>query len=269
MSKQVFIEAPGILGPGIGNWQEFLSNGLQAVGDELPKLVADRLPRNERRRATQLTRLAFMSGEQTANTTSVAVENLANIFVSSCSSTDIVDSVCMQLGDEPLLVSPTQFHNSVHNAPVGYWSIATAAKLASSSICAHDHSFAAGLLEAYSQVVIDEHPVMLIAADIAVTGRLKPFRDVPTPFACSLVLTSERTNASIAALSLSVENDGHASQLVAEQGNLETLRLGNPAARALPLLTALAKPIHSDTGNIIFDMNGCYLKACVEALSEQ
>ena len=46
-------------------------------------------------------------------------------------------------------LSPTRFHNSVHNAPAGYWGIATGAhgphRL---RLCAYDASFAAGLLEA-------------------------------------------------------------------------------------------------------------------------
>ena len=46
------------------------------------------------------------------------------------------------------LISPTRFHNSVHNAAAGYWGIATGATPAANALCADDASFGAGLLEA-------------------------------------------------------------------------------------------------------------------------
>ena len=49
-------------------------------------------------------------------------------------------------------ISPTRFHNSVHNAAAGYWGIATGATAAANALCAYDASFGAGLLEALTQV---------------------------------------------------------------------------------------------------------------------
>lgn len=263
LRQQVFIEAPGILAPGISDWQQFIANGLKPVGDELPKLVAERLPRAERRRATKITRLAFMAGEQSAAASAIPVEQLANIFVSSCSSTDIVDSVCMQLCDDPMLVSPTQFHNSVHNAPVGYWSIATGSKMPSSSISGYDHSFAAGLLDAYSQVLTERIPAMLIAADLPVAGRLASFRDTSIAFSSSFVLTPVQTDASIASLSVALSNDGSETTL---EEPLNTLRLSNPAARSLPLLLQLANA-EGGAGTVSFTLNGCQLIATLSPLA--
>ena len=53
-------------------------------------------------------------------------------------------------------VSPTRFANSVHNAPAGYWSIATGAMVESNVLCAFDASFVAGLLEALTQIAVDQ-----------------------------------------------------------------------------------------------------------------
>ena len=43
----------------------------------------------------------------------------------------------------------------MHNAASGYWGIATGATPAANALCAYDGSFAAGLLEALTQVVIE------------------------------------------------------------------------------------------------------------------
>ena len=43
-------------------------------------------------------------------------------------------------------ISPTQFHNSVHNAAAGYWHIAAGSAAPSLSVGGHDGAFAAGLL---------------------------------------------------------------------------------------------------------------------------
>ena len=51
-------------------------------------------------------------------------------------------------------LSPTRFHNSVHNAPAGYWGIATGAMAAVDGLCAFDASFAAGLLEAATRLAV-------------------------------------------------------------------------------------------------------------------
>ncbi|MCP3850831.1 MAG: beta-ketoacyl synthase chain length factor [Gammaproteobacteria bacterium] len=49
-------------------------------------------------------------------------------------------------------VPPTRFHNSAHNAPAGYWSIATKSQTASTSITAYRNSLSASLLEALMQL---------------------------------------------------------------------------------------------------------------------
>jgi hypothetical protein len=55
------------------------------------------------------------------------------------------------------MVSPTLFHNSVHNTPAGYFSIATGIQTASVSLSAGDNTFSAGLIEALTQVLIEKN----------------------------------------------------------------------------------------------------------------
>jgi hypothetical protein len=57
---------------------------------------------------------------------------------------------------DPLALSPTRFHHSVHNAASGYWAMASHSMAASTALSAFQNSFAAGLLEAATQCAADE-----------------------------------------------------------------------------------------------------------------
>ena len=130
-------------------------------------------------------------------------------------------------------VSPTRFHNSVHNAPSGYWAVATGSRAPSSSLCAFDGSFAAGFLEAAVQAAVDHRPVTLIAYDTPYPEPLGSVRRIGSVFAVALVLAPHRTSKSLAALTLEVEGSGSHEAGMAD-ADLERLRIGNPAAFILP-----------------------------------
>ena len=67
--------------------------------------------------------------------------------MSSDGDGEIVHRLCTALASPAAEVSPTDFHNSVHNAATGYWSIGAHSSAPSTALCAYDGSFAAGLLE--------------------------------------------------------------------------------------------------------------------------
>ena len=52
----------------------------------------------------------------------------------------------------PHTISPTRFHNSVHNAAAGYWTIGAGCMQATTALSAYDATFAEGLLEALAQL---------------------------------------------------------------------------------------------------------------------
>ena len=89
------------------------------------------------------------------------------MFSSSGGDGDNCHEICEVLASDDRQISPTRFHNSVHNAPAGYWSIASGAMATSSVLCAFDASFGAGLLEALAQVVVDDTRGVLLAYDTA------------------------------------------------------------------------------------------------------
>jgi hypothetical protein len=135
-------------------------------------------------------------------------------------------------------ISPTRFSNSVHNAAAGYWSIGTGATPASTVLCAFDGSFCAGLLEALTQVTVDDEPILLVAYDTEYPDPLHAKRPVPDAFGAALVLTPERRPRSLARL------EARLSEAPAEtlaDPAMEALRNSIPAARVLPLLGMLAR----------------------------
>ena len=59
---------------------------------------------------------------------------LPSVFASAHADLAVVDALCDTLADDPLLLSPTRFHHSVHNAASGYWAIASGCTAPSSAV---------------------------------------------------------------------------------------------------------------------------------------
>jgi hypothetical protein len=234
----------GVIGPGMESWQQaqqlLCSATPYNLEQPLPPLASSLLPANERRRTTPLIKLALQCGQDALTQWGGEVNALATVFASSGGDLETVDRIITALGMEGKPVSPTHFHNSVHNAPAGYWSIATQARAPSTSLSAFDSGFTAGLLEAGTQLLNDGGAVLLIAYDLPPPAPLLPFRPLVAPFASALLLTAANAQGVSAQLNVSITQEG---QNVMADAALEQLRCGNPAARALPLLQQLA--VHS------------------------
>ncbi|MBA3588703.1 beta-ketoacyl synthase chain length factor, partial [Methylibium sp.] len=183
--------------------------------------------------------LTLAVAEQACAQAGVDPHELATVFTSSSGDAANCHALCEALAAAERIVSPTRFTNSVHNAAAGYWHIATASRAPSTSLCGHDASFAAGLLEAAVQCVAWQRPVLLVAGDVPYPEPLQRVRPLPDAFALALLLAPPSGAPASAQLSLRFGSDpqGHA------QGDerFDALRLGVPAARGLPLLQALAR----------------------------
>src|SRR3546814_10360262 len=79
--------------------------------------------------------------------------DLATVFAGSDADMAILQRISAALATPERIVSPTDFHNSVHNAAAGYWGIGTGSRAPSTTLAGYDASFALGLLEAGLQVV--------------------------------------------------------------------------------------------------------------------
>ena len=94
------------------------------------------------------------------------------MFASTHGDLAISDYMCTTLVSTPTLISPVKFHNSVHNAAAGYWSIGTASHAPYTAISAFQHTFGTGLLEAVTQVHCERRAVLYVAFDIEAKGAL-------------------------------------------------------------------------------------------------
>ncbi len=237
---QVSVHAIGFAAPGLVGWPTARAclAGTEAYHPEpLPKLSPEGLPANERRRLSATMRLALtVAGEALEGSPGSAGE-VATVFASGNGDGDIINAICEELARPEPAVSPTQFHNSVHNAPAGYWSIAARAMTPHTAVAAHDATFSAGLLEA-ATMAMDGMPVLLVAYDRSLPEPLNKTRPGHGEFACALLLR-EQPEGSAGGFSLRLESGGEETTVA--DPLLEELRRGNPAARALPLLAVLAR----------------------------
>ena len=233
----------GLLGPGLADWTTAapLLAGTQPWAPATTVIPPPaRLPPTERRRAGAIVKLAFAVAEQAVASAAADASTLSTVFTSSSADTANCHALCDALAQPDRIVSPTRFTNSVHNAAAGYWHIAAGSRAASTSLAAFDGSFGAGLLEAAAQAVATGQPVLLVAADLPYPQPLQAVRPLPDAFGVALLLAPAGAPAAIARLGLNLRPGNVALSPCADAG-LDALRRGIPAARALPLLRALAR----------------------------
>jgi len=235
------VEGVGLVGPGLSGWEA--SRAILAGREPYTRAAAvipapDALPAVERRRAGKSVKLALAAGMAAAAASGRPAGGLAAVFASSTGDGENLHAICEALASEDRLISPTRFHNSVHNAPSGYWGIATGATQAADSIAAFDASFAAGLLEALGRLAAQPaQPVLLIAYDAPYPEPLHATRPILDAFAVALVLAAP--SQSTRGPTIAIDTGAAEPDRVADPA-LESLRHGIPAARSLPLLALLA-----------------------------
>jgi Beta-ketoacyl synthase, N-terminal domain len=198
------------------------------------------LPPAERRRAGSAVRLAIGVASEALTHAGRDPATMAMVFTSSGGDGDTVHEILCVLATAGREVSPTRFHNSVHNAPAGYWSVATGSCEPSTSLCAYDASFAAGLVDAAVQAMVDDRPVTLVAYDLPYPEPLHLVRPIVDLAGLALVLTPWPTDRSFTRITITPGGPGMEPTPMAD-ARLERLRAGNPAARGLPLLAAIAR----------------------------
>ncbi len=251
MTLEVSVIGIGVLGPGLPDWPRARAMWTGAAAWQRSATVVpapERLPATERRRAGAVVKASIVVADQALAASGLDTGALATVFTSSTGDPSNCHLLCEALAATERMVSPTRFTNSVHNAPAGYWHIATASRAASTSLAAFDASFAAGLLEAAVQCQASAAPVLLVACDVPYPEPLHGVRPIADVFAVALVLAPTGTVGTVGAAS-EVGESGHRLRIdVAAQADvtrcdndaLEAVCQGIPAARALPLLQALA-----------------------------
>ena len=148
------------------------------------------VPPKERRRAGLMINLAVEVAHQACEHAGVDKTLVPSVFVSALGDTAITDYMCRKLSQPEKLLSPTKFHNSVHNAPSGYWTISAENRAPSSFVGGFRESFGAGLLEAVSQAHAFGGPVLLVAYDIANSAPFTAIEPVSETLGVALVVTN-------------------------------------------------------------------------------
>ncbi len=254
MSKTVkliaYLDGIGLVGPGLDNWpaaRPILAGSVAYESRPLVVAAPQSLPPAERRRTGLAIKVALAVGEEAIDAGQLDAKQLATVFSSSGADNDNCDAICKTLASDDRSISPTRFHNSVHNAPAGYWGIASGAMTPATVLCAHDASFGAGLLEALTQVAVEGWGTLLITYDMPYPEPLHAKRPLPSAFGIALALMPSRSAHSLARLELELSDA--APDSLADPA-LEALRSQIPAARGLPLLQCIAR---GAAGRVVLD----------------
>lgn len=245
-----WIEGIGFLAPGMPDWPtaRAILRGEQAWENAPSVLPAPAiLPPAERRRASRVVKLTLAVGLEASAHARADVSTLATVFSASGADGHNCHAICEQLATDDRQISPTRFHNSVHNAAAGYWGIATKAMAPCQVICAYDAGFGAGLLDALTQVVLDRQTTLLIAYDSEYPEPLFATRPVPDVAGVGLVLAPEKSERSLARITVQPSTAPAEAMADAE---LDAQRNAIPALRALPMLRRLA---NGEGGPVVVD----------------
>lgn len=236
-----FVELVAMVGPGLAGWREgaaILSDPETYVPAEVVLDNTGAMTANERRRTTPVIRLALQVLEQLSTQSSLAPSAATSVFATSWGDYQVIANVLSALTMPGVPVSPVHFHNIVHNTPAGYWSIGSGARGLSTSLSAADATLAAGLMEAFVCLSDADAPVLFVGYDHPLPPILDQFHAIEAPFAVAMMLSARRTKACRCALHLEIVPEQPLTRMA--HADLERLRTGNPAARALPLLQAIA-----------------------------
>lgn len=151
---------------------QLFRNGGEPDEVAAPRPAPTMLAPTERRRAPDTVALAMELAARACTDAGVDPRELPSVFACTHGDLAISDYMSATLAADALSVSPIRFHNSVHNAAAGYWSIGTGCTESYTALSAAEGTFANGLLEALSQSQASGRPVLLVAYDVAARGPL-------------------------------------------------------------------------------------------------
>jgi len=243
---KIFVHGVGVLGPGMENWDTCrnLFKEQRPYDDSItPDPMPSTLPANELRRSSDVVRWSLQVAQEAVQNSQLSPKDMAAVFASSGGEVGILHKICQSLNSSMPMVSPTLFHQSVHNAAAGYWSIASGSQRPSTSLACYDSSFEGGMLEAATLLSTDQEEFVLFAAyDVPAPFPLYETRPLIAPFAIAFVLGKHALPMSVSMLDITLLSEPMAkAPTTMLQTSFEALRLGNPAARGLPLLHTIAK----------------------------
>ncbi len=249
-----YLSGLGIFGAGLVGWQTskpVLAGREKYVLADLPKLAPAILPAGVRRRAGSYIRLAAEIATEAVAASGLDPSGLASVFTTTESDGTITDAICRAICEAEPAVSPTLFHNSVTNAPAGYWCMAVQSMKPSTSIAGHEGAFSVGLIEACLQIDTELNDMLYVCHDVTMPHPISKVANIKSDYGAAMVLTGEQKKTSLAVINLEVIPG---SKTLSEVGikAIDEIRTGNPAARCLPLLAQIAR---NESGSVVLPYN--------------
>ncbi len=243
---------------GLGAWGDYFDSWdslaeLLKSNDAVPEKVSGPkpqiIPANERRRAPLPVRLAVESSWQASQMAQIDPKALSCVFVSGFGDTQLTDYMCKVLASESKALSPTKFHNSVHNAAAGYWTISTGCEQSANSVAGFNNSVSVTLLEGMLQCIEENKPILLTFFDAPVSQILTDIMGPGDSFSCSLVIVPEGfSNKPDDAKKITATLEYISCEwpaLNTRSDVLEASYKSNPSSRILPLLELLTNESNS------------------------
>ena len=235
-----FVNGVALWAPRIPGWNlaaPVLRGEAAAANQPVPRPVPAVLAPTERRRAPDTVAIALEVAARACESAGVDPVELASVFACTEGDMAISDYMCETLARTPTLISPTRFHNSVHNAAAGYWCIGTGCMQPYTALSAHRDTFGEGMLEALVQAQSTGRPTLLVAYDIEARGPLATMAHSRGMVGAGAVVSPRPGAASLARIRWrTVRGTERTAPLVR---NAE-LVAGNAMATCLPFFEAIA-----------------------------
>ncbi len=198
-ARSLYVDGIALWAPLLPGWdaaRSILRGDREAAATPALRPAPLLLPANERRRAPDTVALALEVALRASEAAGADPKLLPSVFASTHGDLAISDYMCETLVASPNQISPTKFHNSVHNAAAGYWSIATGSHAPYTSVSAYEHTFGQAWLEAAGLVECERGRALLVAFDIEARGPMATLVHCRGMFGVGLVLAAERSSAS-------------------------------------------------------------------------
>jgi hypothetical protein len=207
---------------------------LQTASRPVPTLLGP----TERRRAPDTVAIALEVASRACESAGVDPQQLPSIFASTHGDLAISDYMSETLSTTPTLLSPIRFHNSVHNAAAGYWTIGTGCHEPYTALTAYEDTFGEGLLEALTQATCGDRAILLVAYDIEARGPLATMVSSRGLVGAGVVVSPRAQANSLARVRWRTRQGGE--RTVCLQSNAD-LVAGSAMATCLPFFEALAR----------------------------
>jgi hypothetical protein len=236
MSELAFVlRGLGFWAPGYPDPAGWSSRPDTCPEDQTAAPKAELLPPMLRRRTSLLTRMAAEVARQAITAAGLDQSTTSMVYGSVYGEIRTTVDLLEQLlkPGEPL--SPTKFHNSVHNTAGGYVSITTANRTGSSAFAAGRSTLAMGLLECAALVACDGGDAVLVIAEEPLPEPLAAGRRWG-PLAAAFAISAPGRGDMLGRPCLLVQGP-NASSLSAPEWLQD-----NPCAAALALVDAATRP---------------------------